>query len=175
MSLLSPLILVGVGLVLAFAGRRFVWLLIAATGFLLAFWLLRLLLPGNELVALLLALTVGLAGAFLIRTLTGILLWTVGFVLVGTAAVTLGSLYGIEAWSSEWILAFLAGGVLGIVLARFVQALGLMVITALGGAAMVMIGLPDLGLPLASSLQGLVVPVIAVAGFIVQYSTRRGG
>jgi hypothetical protein len=81
-------------------------------------------------------------------------------------------LFGMEPWSSTWILTFLAGGVLGLVLATFARGIGIMVITALGGAAMVMIGLPDLGVPVASSLMNLAGPLVAVAGFIVQYSTR---
>jgi len=172
MELLSPLILVGVGLVLALAGRRFVWLLIAAAGFLAAFWLTSLLFPEGGLVVLLVSLAAGLIGSFLLRGLVALALAIAGFVFVGTAAVALGSSFGIEVWSLGWIVIFLAGGVLGILLARFVADLGLIIITALGGASMVMMGLPELGLSLAASSQDLVGPVIAVAGFVVQYSTR---
>ncbi len=172
MELLTPLILVVAGLILAFAGRRYVWLLIAATGFLVAFWVVGLVLPENRLAALLLALAAGIAAAFLFRGLTSIVFWIVGFILVGTAAVAIGAWFGTEPWSSQWFLTFLAGGVLGLVLATFARGIGIMIITALGGAAMVMIGLPDLGVPLASSLMDLVAPVVAVVGFIVQYSTR---
>jgi len=175
MELITSLILVGAGLLLAFAGRRYVWLLISGTGFLLAFWLVGLILPGNSLATLLLALAAGIAAGFLFRALSRIVLWIVGFVLVGTAAVALGEWFGMVPWSSEWILTFLAGGVLGLVLATFARGIGIMVITALGGAAMVMIGLPNLGLPIASSVMNLVGPVVAVAGFIVQYSTRGRG
>src|SRR3972149_7480432 len=117
MGLVTSLILVGAGLLLAFAGRRYVWMLIAATGFLLAFWLVNLILPGNTIAVLLLALAAGIAAAFLFRGLSRIVLWVAGFILVGTAAVGLGERFGMEAWSSEWILTFLAGGVLGLVLA----------------------------------------------------------
>ena len=90
----TSLVLVGAGLVLAFAGRRFFWLLIAATGFLLAFWLLSLILPANNLATLLLALAAGLAAAFLMRGVSRIILWIAGFVLVRSAAVGLGGLFG---------------------------------------------------------------------------------
>ncbi|HKY83886.1 MAG TPA: hypothetical protein VJ160_03570 [Anaerolineales bacterium] len=175
MELITSLILVGAGLLLAFAGRRYVWLLISGTGFLLAFWLASLILPGNSLATLLLALAAGIAAGFLFRALSRIVLWIVGFILVGTAAVALGEWFGMVPWSSQWVLTFLAGGVLGLVLATFARGLGIMVITALGGAAMVMIGLPDLGVPDASSLMNLAGPIVAVAGFIVQYSTRGRG
>lgn len=172
MELVGSLVLVGLGLVLAFAGRRYVWILIGATGFLLAFWLVSLILPGNSLAAFLVALAAGVAAGFLVKGLSRIILWIAGFILVGTAAVAIGGLFGIEPWSVEWVLTFLAGGVLGLVLAHFVHDLGIMVITALGGAAMVTIGLPDLNLPLTGILGDLVTPVVAVAGFIVQYATR---
>jgi hypothetical protein len=171
MSLLTSLVLVAAGLVLAFAGKRYIWILIGATGFLLAFWLVRLVL-GDSLATFLIALAAGVAAAFLLKGVSRIILWIAGFVLVGTAAVALGGLFGMEAWSAEWILTFLAGGVLGLVLATFAHGLGIMVITALGGAAMVMIGLPDLGLPLAGAIGDLIGPVVAIAGFIVQYATK---
>jgi len=172
MSLLTSLVLVGAGLVLAFAGRRYVWLLIAATGFLVAFWLLSLILPANSLAALLVALAAGLAAAFLMRGVSRIILWIAGFVLVGSAAVALGGLFGIEPQSAQWFLTFLAGGLLGIVLATFVHGLGIMIITALGGAAMVTIGLPGLGLPIVGVLGDMVGPAVAIAGLIVQYAAR---
>jgi len=173
MSLLTSLVLVGAGLVLAFAGRRFVWFLIAATGFLMAFWLVSLVLPGNSLATLLLALTAGLAAAFLMRGATRLISWIAGFILVGTAAVTLGGTFGIEPRSAVWVLTFLVGGLLGVVLAQFVLEVGLMIITALGGAAMVVMGLPDLGLPIAGALADLIGPALAIAGFIVQYASSR--
>lgn len=172
MSLLTSLVLVGVGLLLAFAGRRYVWLLVAATGFLLAFWVVNMLLP-DSLVGLLLALAAGLVAAFLVKGVTQIVLMLAGFVFVGTAAAAVGAWFGFQPGSVQWILIFLVGGVLGIVLARFVLGVGLMIITALGGAAMVVIGLPDLGLPIAGLAADLVGPVVAIAGFFVQSTASR--
>jgi hypothetical protein len=173
MPLLTSLVLVGAGLFLAFAGRRFVWFLIAAAGFLVAFWVVSFVLPGNSLVTLLLALVAGLAASFLMRGVTPRVLGIVGFILVGTAAVTLGSSFGIEPRSAVWVLTFLAGGIVGVLLAQFVLELGLVIITALGGAAMVVIGLPDLGLPTTGVVMGLIGLAVAVAGFVVQFATSR--
>jgi hypothetical protein len=172
MSLLTSLVLVGAGLLLAFAGRRYVWLLIAATGFLLAFWLVSLILP-SSLWTVLIAVAAGIAAAFLLKGVSRIILWIAGFVLVGTAAVALGGLFGMQPWTAQWVLTFLAGGVLGLVLAHFAKDLGIMIITALGGAAMVMMGLPDLGVPIAGVLADLIGPAIAIGGFIIQYATSR--
>ncbi|HMK08531.1 MAG TPA: hypothetical protein VK449_05815 [Anaerolineales bacterium] len=173
MSALTSLVLIALGLLLAFAGQRYIWILIAATGFLLAFWLVGLILPGNGLAVLLLALAAGIAAGFLLRGISRIILWIAGFILVGTAAVALGERFGMDPWSSQWVLTFLAGGVLGLVLATFARGIGIMVITALGGAALVVMGLPDLGLAIASSLSNLIGPAVAIAGFIVQYATRK--
>jgi hypothetical protein len=173
MSLLTSLVLIGLGLALAFAGRRYVWILVGATAFLLAFWIVTLILPGNALAALLLALAAGVAAAFLLRGVSRIVLWIAGFVLVGSAAAAVGVFLGMTPWTSQWILTFLAGGVLGLVLATFARGIGMMVITALGGAAMVTIGLPGLELPIASSLASLAGLLVAVVGFIVQYTRRN--
>jgi hypothetical protein len=173
MSLVTSVVLIGLGLALAFAGRRYVWILVGATAFLLAYWLVTLILPGNALAALLLALAAGIAAAFLLRGVSRIVLWIAGFVLVGSAAAAVGVFLGMTPWTSQWILAFLAGGVLGLVLATFARGIGMMVITALGGAAMVMIGLPGLDVPIVSSLAQFMGPIVAIAGFIVQYAGRR--
>ena len=139
----------------------------------MAFWLVSLVLPANSPATLLLALTAGLAAAFLMRGATRLISWIAGFILVGTAAVTLGGPFGIEPRSAVWVLTFLVGGLLGVVLAQFVLEVGLMIITALGGAAMVVMGLPDLGLPIAGTLADLIGPALAIAGFIVQYASSR--
>jgi hypothetical protein len=171
MSVLTSLVLIAAGLVLAFAGRRYLWILIGATAFLVVFWLARLIF-GNSLATFLIALAAGIAAAFVLRGVSRVILWIAGFVLVGTAAVALGGWFGMEPWSAEWVLTFLAGGVLGLVLATFARGFGIMIITALGGAALVMIGLPNLGVALSGAVGGLIGPAVAIGGFIVQYATR---
>jgi hypothetical protein len=172
MGLVIGLILVGLGLLLAFAGRRFVWLIVGATGFLIGYWLVSLILPGNSLATILLSLAAGLVAAFFVRGATMLILSIIGFILVGSAAVAFGALFGIHPFSLTGLITFLAGGVLGIVLVRFVGSIGLMIVTALAGAALVKLGLPDLGVAIASGMLDLVGPVVAVLGFIVQYMGR---
>lgn len=173
MGILFSVILVALGLVLAFAGRRFIWLLVGAAGFLIGYWLASLVLPGNSLATILLSLAAGLAAAFLVRGATMLILSIVGFILVGSAAVAFGALFGISPFSLTGLVTFLAGGVLGIVLVRFVGSIGLMVVTAMAGAALVKLGLPDLGAPIASGILDLAGPVVAVLGFIVQFMGRE--
>jgi hypothetical protein len=173
MGIVLSLILVVLGLLLAFAGRRFIWLLVGAAGFLFGFWLVNALLPGNSFATLLLALAAGLVAAFFVRGATRLVLSIIAFILVGSAAVAFGGLLGISFFSVSGIITFLAGGILGVVLVRFVGAIGLMIVTALAGAALVKMGLPDLGVPLGTTLMNLVGPVVAVLGFVVQYSGRN--
>ncbi|HSR49169.1 MAG TPA: hypothetical protein VLL77_14400, partial [Anaerolineales bacterium] len=90
MGILFSVILVALGLVLAFAGRRFIWLLVGAAGFLIGYWLASLVLPGNSLATILLSLAAGLAAAFLVRGATMLILSIVGFILVGSAALAFG-------------------------------------------------------------------------------------
>jgi hypothetical protein len=167
------LILVVAGLVLAFAGRRLVWLLIGAAGFLAAFWLVGLLIPEGGLIVFLLAVAAGIAGSFLLRGLTRMAVSIAGFVFVGTAAVGLASSYGVGPWSLAWIAVFAVGGVVGLLLALFVAEIGLVLITALGGAAMVTMAAPELGLPMSGTVAGLVGPAVFVLGAVVQILARR--
>lgn len=173
MSLIASLLLVLAGLVLAFAGRRLVWLLIAAAGFLVAFWVATLVLPEGGWPVLLAAVLAGIVGSFLLRGLTSLAISFAGFVFVGSAAVALGASYGVEAWSLTWIAIFIVGGVVGLLLARFVADLGLILITALGGAAMVTMAAPGLGLPASGALANLLGPLVFVLGTAVQFLGRR--
>jgi len=159
--------------VLAFAGRRLVWLLIGAAGFLVAFWVTTLVLPEGGWPVLLVAALAGIVGSFLLRGLTSLAISFAGFVFVGSAAVALGASYGVETWSLPWMAAFVVGGAIGLLLARFVADLGTILITALGGAAMVTMAGPDIGLPTSGTLANLLGPLVFVLGTAVQFLGRR--
>lgn len=173
MEILASVLLVGLGLVLAFAGRRFIWLLVGAAGFLVGYWLADLLLPGNNLATVLLSVLAGVAAAFFIRGATMLILAIIGFLFVGSAAMAFGGLFGITPFSLPGLITFVVGGVLGIVLVNFVGGVGLMIVTALAGASLVKMGLPDLGLAIGSSVVNLIGIGVAIVGFVVQYASRN--
>lgn len=169
MDLLASIILIVLGLVLAFAGRRFIWLLIALAGFWLGFKLVALILPGqDELIQLLVGLVVGVLGAILARKFTHVLLWIAAFVLVGAALLTLGEIFFPDS-TLLLVLFFTVGGLIGLALVRWALGLAVIIISALGGAALVMQGLPALLGTTPGTLNLVIGIVVAVAGFIVQW------
>ena len=169
MDLLAPIVLIVLGLVLAFAGRRFIWLLIALAGFWLGFQLVAWLLPGlDDTVGLLVGVVVGVFGAILARRFTHVLLWIAAFVLVGAAFLNIGEIFTPDS-TLILVLLFIVGGLIGLALVRWALSLAVIVISALGGAALVMQGLPALLGTTPGTLNLVIGIVVAVAGFIVQW------
>ena len=171
--MLAPIVLVIAGLVLAFAGRRFLWLLIGIAGFMLGYTLATIFLPAG-LFALLIGVVIGLIGAFLATRFVKLFLYIAGFVLMGVVLMAIGGVFGLNGLVIQLLL-FVVGGVIGLALVKFAFNLSIIVISALGGAAMVMQGLPALLNTDPGPLNLLIGIVVAVAGFIVQWQFLKEG
>ena len=145
------------------------WLFIAAAGFWLGYQLVNWMLPGqDDLFKLIAGVIVGVLGALLARRFTNILLWIAGFILVGAAFLNVGDILGLDSTLLQ-VLLFVVGGAVGVALVRWALGLAVMIISALGGAAMVMQGLPALFNTTPGTLNLVIGIVVAVAGFIVQW------
>lgn len=167
--MLAPIVLVVLGLVLAFAGRRFLWLLIGIAGFVLGYNLMTFIIPGEEgLVQILVGVVAGLIAALLARRFAQLLLLVAGFILIGNALLAVGQMLGADGLLVELLL-FVIGGVLGLILVRFALRTAVILICALGGAALVMQALPGLFGTDPGPLNLLIGIVVALAGFVVQW------
>jgi hypothetical protein len=167
--MVAPIVLVILGLVLAFAGRRFLWLLVGIAGFALGYNLVTLFIPGQGgAVQILIGVVFGLIGAFLATRFTKLLLLVAGFILVGDLLLAVGNIFGVTSTLIE-VLLFVIGGLIGLALVQFALNYAVILISALGGAAMVMQGLPGVLNTDLGALNLLIGLVIAVAGFIVQW------
>ena len=165
--MIAPIVLVIAGLVLAFAGRRFLWLLVGIAGFALGYTLATFFLPAGFF-PLLIGIVVGLIGAFLATRFVKLFLYIAGFVLMGIVLMAIGEVFGLNGLVIQLLL-FVVGGVIGLGLVKFAFNLSIIVISALGGAAMVMQGLPALLNTDPGPLNLVIGIVVAVAGFIVQW------
>lgn len=167
--MLIQISLVIIGLILAFTGRRLLWLLIAAVGFLLGYALAGWIFSGgDELVQIVIGLVVGVGFAILTKGFTRLLMGLAGFVLVGGLAVTVVNDFGFFQAVPDVVI-FLLGGLVGVGLVSFAFELSLILFSALGGAALVVQGLPglvDLG---SRNLMLFAGTLIAVLGFFVQW------
>jgi hypothetical protein len=165
--------LVVVGLLLAFAGRRLFWLLVATAGFLVGYTLVGFLLPGvNDWIPLVTGLVLGLVFAFLAKGFTKFLLGLAGFILVGSLALTLAGQLGFTG-NIPGLVVFLLGGLVGIGLVLFAFDLSLVLLSVLAGAALFVRGLPGI-IPLENQTLVLISGIVlAVVGFLAQWRGRR--
>ena len=164
--------LVVLGLILAFAGRRFLWLFIGLAGFVLGYTLAEFFFSDDGTIQLIVGVGVGIVGAFLARKFTTFLLGLAGFILVGSAFMTIGEIFGLtELWIS--LLLFVVGGLVGIGLARFSFSIAVIVISALGGASLVMQGLPAIFGSEAGTLNLVLGVAVALGGMFVQWRFLR--
>ena len=167
--MIAPIVLILVGLALAFAGHRLIWLLVGAAGFIVGYKLVDLFLPfADDLVLLVIGVIVGLIAGWLATRFVSILIKIAAFIIVGNVAIALVELFGVT--STLWIvIAFVIGGLIGLGLVRFALDLALILISAVGGAAMVVQGLPALRGVEPSTVTIVIGLVVLVAGMIVQY------
>ena len=154
-----------VGGLLLLLGRRLFWLFVGAVGFVVAYRLAGAYLGGAG-VSWVVAAAVGLLGAA-----AAVLLQRLAVGLAGFAAGAVGSLWITEqlGWAPglPTLVGAVVAGAVGAALVGWLFGLGLVALSALVGAALVVEGL-GLGEP-----RGLVFLGLAVLGALVQLAGRR--
>ncbi len=173
MQTLDAIILIAIGLVLAFMGKRFIWLLIGLAGFVLAYRVVSWLIPGmfGKGLEIVLGVIAGVIVGWLATKFTKLLLQIAAFILVGNAAVVVLSWFGIGTDRVLiQLIAFAIGGLIGLGLLRWAFNVAVALITVVAGAVLVAGGLRDLFSIQAGSswLLILITLVVAVAGFMFQ-------
>jgi hypothetical protein len=170
---MNPIVDIAAGAVLLLLGRKLFWLFVAIAGFYLGFELARTLATQQPAWLLwTIAIGAGLIGAVL-----AMLLQRVGFALGGFYAGGYIALLAVARFAPDAIgvPAFLAGGVIGAVLAALLMDWAIVVLSCLVGAALVV---SALGLqPLASALAyaGLVAVGILVQAQLMRGTGRQAG
>jgi hypothetical protein len=165
---INALLIIAVGLALAFAGKRYIWLLIGAAGFIIAYRIISRLIPGQSVGEFIVEVGAGLILGWLATKFGKLLIAIAAFILFGDLGLVVAGWFGITDLSLVGILFFVIGGVIGLGVLRFAGGLGLVLIAALGGAAMIAYGLPMLLPFTAGWLSGLIALVVAVAGVLFQ-------
>jgi hypothetical protein len=156
-----------VGLLLLLFGRRLYWLFVAGIGFLTGVELAPRLLPGQpEWVILVAALGLALVGTVLAIVAQKFIIALVGFLAGGGTGVLLLRTLGVDSDAVAWLV-YLISGVVGVVLVLALFEWGLILLSSLAGARLIVGGigqsiLPSKGIALAAMI------VVAVIGVIVQ-------
>src|SRR5262245_8877891 len=83
------------------AGRKFFWLFVGASGFILGIQLTTRFFPGNETLGIVVGLVVGIAFAFLAISLQTIAIFAAGFLSGAYAASAAGIMVGLERGPSS--------------------------------------------------------------------------
>jgi hypothetical protein len=156
------------GVALLTSGRKLYWLFVGALGFAAASYLTTQYLGDmNRWVVLGISMGVGIVGALLAVWMQGFAIGAAGFLGGGQLAMSLMTFLGFDPGNWSW-MSFLVGGMIGVVLLLSLFDWALIILSALGGASLIMqaITMPRPVVP-------LVFGVLALFGVILQSQAKR--
>jgi hypothetical protein len=152
-------LILGIGLLLA--GRKLFWLFVAAAGFFAGVELINRFWHGPEWLSIVVGLIVGLLFSLLAMGLKTIAISIAGFLLGGSALLSLASAFGIER---GLFILYIIGGILGIIFIGIFFDWALIIISSLAGASMIAQTL-DMQRAVVS---GVVFVILLLIGIVVQ-------
>ncbi|MFH1184258.1 MAG: hypothetical protein V1755_04365 [Chloroflexota bacterium] len=130
--------LIGGGLLVA--GRKLFWLLVGAIGFLVGLEVATRITFRSELVLVLSVVALGVIFALMAIFLETVAISMAGFLGGGFVLMRLAALLGLDGGPAR-IVAFVVGGIVGVILIVWLFNLALIAISSLAGASMVVSGL----------------------------------
>lgn len=172
---LLPLVEIAIGGALLFAGRRLYWLLAAALGFVAGLFISDLLLPSDPQAAdLIIALALAGGGALLFVVFQKLLIGLIGFIAGGVALLLVVQALAPTLLGESWMAAagFVLGGALGAFLFLRLFSLGLIILSAIIGAYLLLVGLMGL-FDLPGNLFSLALALLVGVGVVVQLGALR--
>jgi hypothetical protein len=166
----SSVTIVGVliGIAILFFGRKLFWLTVAAVGFAVGMEIAPLLVnEPSSLLALLIALVLGILGALLALFLQKIAIAVLGFFAGGKLATAIAAAFFVHYAQYSTII-FVIGGIIGAILLLAVFGWALIVVSSFIGAYLIQsaIVLPPTG-------STLVFIGLAIVGIFVQAASFR--
>src|SRR5881409_4123075 len=170
MNLPIPILSVLIGIVILFFGRKLFWLCVAAVGFAAGVQIApHLVNEPSPLLALTVALVLGLIGALLALFLQKIAIAVLGFLAGGKLAGAIAAAFFVQ-YAQHSTIIFLMGGIIGAILLLVLFDWALIVVSSLIGAHLIQsaIVLPTTG-------STIVFLGLAVVGIIVQAASLRRG
>ena len=166
----SSVTIVGVliAIVILFFGRKLFWLCVAAVGFAVGLQIAPLLVnEASSLLALVIALVLGLLGALLALFIQKVAIALLGFLAGGKLATAIAAAFFVQHAQYSTII-FIVGGIIGAILLMAVFGWALIVVSSFIGAYLIQsaIVLPPTGLT-------LVFIGLAILGIFVQAVSFR--
>lgn len=152
---------------LLLAGRKLFWLLVGAIGFVIGVEVAARFFHGSNLIALLAGLLLGVVFAVLAIFVESIAIGIAGFLGGGYILQSLAAFVGFDQGALTWI-AFIVGGIIGVILVAALLDWALITISSLAGASMVLSAFR-----LGQVNGGLLYLVLVIIGVAVQGSVLR--
>ena len=155
------------GAALLTSGRKLYWLFVGALGFAAASYLAtQYLTDMNKWAVLGITMDVGIIGALLALWMQGFALGLAGFVGGGQLAMSLMDFFGLASGNWAW-MPFITGGIVGVILLLALFDWALIILSALGGASLII-----QAIPMPRSIGLIVFLVLAVFGVILQSQAK---
>lgn len=163
------LTLIIVGLALLTLGRKLFWVFVGGAGFAGGLWFASQYMTGQPThVQIIVALVAGVAGIALAFLVKKAAVSVGGFLLGGAAAVGLVNVFAL-ALPLPGIAIFIIGGLIGILLLNMLFDLGLLVVSSIAGALLIV-----KGSALQPPVDTIALVVLAILGLGVQWRFKRG-
>jgi len=161
-------ILVGAGLL--FLGRRVFWLFVAGAGFVAGLALANRIFPDSEIIGLIIGIGIGLLAALLAVLVQRFAIGLAGFLVGGYIALQILPMLNIESGWWATTLAFIIGGVIGLILVGMFLDWALISLSSLAGAALILEALN-----LSNEIALVVFIILVVLGVVFQARELQQG
>ena len=160
------------GAVLLTLGRKLFWLFVAGVGFAVGMFITPLVAPDAPRgVSLVVAVALAVLGAVLAITMQKIAIGLVGFIAGGLIALWLLTALALDLGAVQWLI-FIVGGIAGALLLATLFEWGLILLSSLVGANLLLSGVSALlGVP--TSLFPVVFLLVFGLGVIIQARMLR--
>jgi hypothetical protein len=153
---------------LLIAGRKLFWLFVGAAGFLTGIQLATRFWQGPDLLAILVGLVLGVIFALLAVFLQALVIGIAGFLIGGYILTVLAALLGIDLAGVTTLIVYLVGGLIGLVLVKFLFDWAIITLSSLAGASLIVQAFSPQG-----ATGGILFFILFIAGVLIQGSLLR--
>jgi MFS family permease len=171
MDIITPILNIVLGILLLTTGKKLFWLLVAVVGFVIGLAFTQYLLVNPPWLVYVLALGVGIIGAVMALLVQKLAISLVGFIAGGYGALYLSDLFAKSAQSTNW-MAFIIGGIVGLLLVASVFDWALYILSAWAGSTLVTKTVTE-GVGINGNLGMVLFFVLFFLGLIIQVGLFR--
>ena len=148
-------------------GRKLFWLFVGAAGFFTGLHIASQFIQGPAWLGIAIGLVIGIIAAMLAIFLKTIAIGVAGFLMGGSILLSLAGWVNLNHGAAAWIV-FVVGGIIGAILIGMFFDWAVILLSSLGGAALIIESLGMVGIARVLLLVGLV-----VIGVVIQASQMR--